>query len=42
MGLVESGDLWVIGGDFNVTAADMIRWLGGRGKLEVVRAGTPT
>ena len=42
MGLVESGDLWAIGGDFNVPASEMIRWFGGRGKLEVVRAGTPT
>ena len=42
MGLVEPGDLWVIGGDFNIEASDMVRWLGGRGALEVIRPGTAT
>ena len=42
MGFVEPGDLWVICGDFNVEASDMVRWLGGRGVFEVMRPGTAT
>ena len=41
-GFVEPGDLWAICGDFNVGAADMVRWLGGKGVLEVMRPGTAT
>ena len=42
LGFVEAGDLWAVCGDFNVGAADMVRWLGGRGSLEVMRPGTAT
>jgi hypothetical protein len=42
VGRARAGELLVIGGDFNITAAEAMRFLGGSGELDVVCSGQPT